>query len=187
VSSFTDPRLDEPATAALDDAPRPPTSPLERLERDMAQTVEREPVTLSVPARPGYAVRYSTNISLDDRERWERIVAKSQRNSSDATLQIRALALFAWLMLADTCEAIMLVDDEGNAEDITTPDGSPVTFKNPWLWGVLRVGPKGTAKTVDVTDVVRAFYVSDGDIEATALKLTSSYSRDIDGLDPTES
>ncbi len=183
--SFVDPRL--AAVPGLEDddedgARESDLSPLQRLERDMATEIVKLPKTVPVPSRPGYSVRFRTDIAVEDRERWERIV---QRQTGDTPeLQVKASALTAWLLVADTCEAILI-----DGEVVTDDQVKPVTFKSPWLWGVLKVGPRKPGGKLDVTDVVRKFYAYDADIEAVAIKLiaATNHGQDIDGLDPTDS
>ncbi|MDQ6947017.1 MAG: hypothetical protein M3256_12315 [Actinomycetota bacterium] len=179
--SFVDPRL--AAVPFLEEdfdvSRESDLSPLQRLERDMATEIVKPPVTVPVPSRPGYSVRFRSDVAMEDRERWERIV---QRQTGDTPeLAVKASALTAQLMVADTCEAILI-----DGVVVTDDQGKPVTFKSPWLWGVLKVGPRKPGGKLDVTDVVRKFYGYDGDIESVALKLIHHRDDDV-RLDPTDS
>lgn len=126
-------------------------SPLDLLRAELAG--ERPPleVTLDVPAREGYAVRYSTDIAYEEVKAWRKRSADKSNPSGFDELK------FAGIVLAVKCLAVLR---RGEEVDL---DGEVLTFRHPEFLGLF-----GATRAADG---VAAFYVRDGHVTATANRL----------------
>ena len=152
------PMLD-PAAAATD---------LSRLRADLAAESKTD-VTLPVPGRPIYAVRFRTDVSGDELDRWRK-TAKSKRHVDG----IDAVK-FAALILANTCLEVLR-----DGTPLLDSDGDPLTFRSVELW-------KGTLEASTAAGGVLKFYGRDGHAVAAsnAVLGESGWGEDLQPLDPT--
>jgi hypothetical protein len=135
-----EPDPDTVGIAELDD--------LEQLREDLGREVELPEVTLPVGTRPGYAVRYRTDVSQGQLDAWRK--AAKDRRRADGFAGER----FASLILANTCQAIV------RGGRVVTEDGEPVTFRSREfldLTGVNRAA-----------DAVQKFYGADAHVDSAA-------------------
>lgn len=156
-----------------DIAPVRSASPLDAIRAELAAEVEQNDITLEVPGRPGYAVRYATKLSYEQLMGWrKRAVDKAMPLGVD---ELRLAAL----VCANQCRAILR-----HGEEITT-DGAPLTFASPQFHELLEVGRS--------TDAVRQFYGRDFDVAAASNRILDAAgmgetAEDAEeGPDPTQS
>jgi hypothetical protein len=131
------------------EAPAAPATALDELRSELTTAVESKDSTLAVPAREGYAVRYSTTIAHEQLNSWrKRARDKSMPGELD---ELR----WAAIVLANQCRAIVR---KGTEVEL---DGSPATFAHPGFRSML-----GAERAVDA---VRSFYGRDADVITSAL------------------
>lgn len=116
-----DPDDDDAKLASLEPS-APAGSPLEALRREARRTAEREPITLPVPERPGWSVRYRCNVDLADLARWQK--ASKDRQMPDG-IDVQRLAR---LVLSHQCIAILF---EGK---VVEGQNGPLVFASPEFW-----------------------------------------------------
>lgn len=136
--SYVDP--DTVPVADLDD--------LEALRGELTAAVVMPEVTLPVGTRPGYAVRYRTDVSQQQLDAWRK--AAKDRKRADGFAGER----FAALILANTCQAII------RGGRVVTDDGGPVTFRSRPFLALLEVAR--------VADAVTRFYGADAHVDSAA-------------------
>lgn len=133
-------------------APVAPASPLDALRAELATDVSVEEVTLDVPRRPGWAVRYRCDITGEERGAWiTRATTKAAKGDKPAVIDELRLS---GLALANKAIAII-----HNGEEVTD-DGRPVTFASQVLLDMV-----GAARAADVP---RRLYGLDGHVIAAA-------------------
>jgi hypothetical protein len=180
--SDTEFRIDRPSvpgSAALPEDPFSPhsgsegsggvhTSALDELAAELAAPVERPPVDLPVPARPGYLLRVRSDITQPELEGW-RDKAKVAGTRGPVLDQL----LWAELVVGGSTVAI-LKDGEEIVEN-----GKPVTFRSAWLQSTL-----GAASAL-VT--VRKFLAVDAHLTAAAMAVlrASGFDDELSPVDPT--
>lgn len=104
-------------------------SPLDGLRAALAAPPESEPVTLRVPARKGVTIRCHTRMTQEQRKAWQgRARVKSRRRGNDEVDEM----LFAQLVIANTCEAILF-----NGIDAHDSNDRPLTFASRELWDMV--------------------------------------------------
>lgn len=175
----------EPALAPapdFDDDPDledvPERTLLDALRDDLEAEAAETDVVLEVPARPGYAVRYATDVRWEQLVKWRKLAAN--RSMPGGVHDIRLGAL----ILANKCRGIIR-----NGEPITV-EGEPLTFSShpTVLWPMLGLDPDAPARP-KTADVVSRFYARDFHVAATAgrVLLEAGYGEDLSeaGVDPT--
>lgn len=146
------------------------SSPLDQLRQLVSQKVHRPPVTLLVPDRPGWRLRFDANIRHEQHVQWERdaitVDAKGETRVDTLGVALRALA--------QQNEAI--IDPDG--VEVTADGGTLVTFKTRDLWEWFGVA--------NSTEAVRAFFGTDPHCIEAALKLNEAagYYQEVP-VDPT--
>lgn len=134
---------------------------------EIAEPIEMPDAIVPHRLRPGWAVRYSTVVDLDDVKRWrKRAKAPGKKDELD---EIR----FACIVLANLCQALLR-----NNLEVTGPDG-PLTFASPQVWQ--------TYNATRAADAVRAFYGNDPYLVATldAVLAAAGVGEEVEALDPT--
>jgi hypothetical protein len=171
---------DEPDSLAVDEMFAPPTPdevaslpPLEALRQALAAPVERDPLTLRVPTRPGVTLRFVPNIDDERRRAWQaRATKKSRRQGKDDELNEM---LFASLVLANTHVATCFGGVDAHDEE----DG-PLTFAHRQLWDMVGA--------TDPQSCIRKLFANDAHvlIASGEVLLASGFEDDLEESDPTE-
>lgn len=141
---------------------------LDKLRGELTKKVRRPEIFLEVPERPNMAVRYSPNINQNQVRAWRRNSGEDTKNGMDATK-------FACYVLANTCTGIVFdgelaIDDRGDQLVF----GSDEIMK---MVGAERV-----------QEAIRAIYVVEPHIEATALAVmeAAGFNDSVEQVDPTK-
>lgn len=152
-----------PAAAVPAPHAQPPAevpSVLGGLLDELGEALAAEAVTFSVEARPGWDVRYGTEVPYEQFAQWQTAAADPAMPGGLNELQLMCTALAA------CCQALQV-----KGEDVTE-DGLPVTFATPGLHRRLGVARPG--------DAVRKLYRFDGHVIAAgrALLQAAGYGTD---------
>jgi hypothetical protein len=142
---------------------------LDRLRGIVKQKVERKPVLIPVPERPGVSVKISPNITQSQMKNWRKSAGEDSRNGLDATK-------FACLVIGHTTVGICM-----DNEEITDENGNFLNFAHP---AILEM----TETTKPVPDAVRALFGVDPHVESAALAIldAAGYSDTVAAVDPTK-
>ena len=142
---------------------------LDQLKEVLSKKVEREPVFIEVPERPGVAIRISPNITQHQLRAWRKNAGEDTKNGMDATK-------FACAVVGQTCTGIFV-----NGEQVTNEDGVGLTFASE---AILEM----TGTTRPIPDCVRAFFGIDPHVESAALAVleAAGYSDTVETVDPTK-
>lgn len=141
------------APPTLDELDVTELTELEQLGVELSQKIDIPIVTLPVQTRPGYAVRFSTDLSQADLDAFRKKARDKRRQDGIASER------FASLILASKAVAIV----RGGRE--VTSDGEPVTFRSRELLQILHAA--------SATDAVAKLYGADAAVDATARSLLS--------------
>lgn len=138
---------------------------------EIAEPLELHDTVIPHRYREGWAVRYSTEIDLEDIKRWRK-AAKAPGKAGRAG-EVDELKL-ACIVLGNMCEAIM----RGGVE-LTDGQAQPLSFRSPEM---RRLYDAST-----VADVVRKFYGHDPYLVGVldALLVEAGVGDDVETLDPT--
>ncbi len=141
---------------------------LDKLKGELSKKVRRPEIHLEVPERPNMVIRYSPNINQNQVRAWRRNSGEDTKNGMDATK-------FACYVIANTCSGILL-----DGELVTDHNSEPMVF-----------GSDPIMKMVDadrVQDAIRAIYVVEPHIEATALAImeAAGFNDSVEQVDPTK-
>lgn len=150
---FAKPTTDDELLPGPDGPRSPVPSLLDELAADLAVEVETEPITIPVPKRPGYAVRFSTDLDGETFKRWRK---RCQDNGDpDGENQLK----LATLILANQALCIVKrgVDAHGR-------DDEPLTFRDKTIQDMLGA--------YDAPQAVRRFYGVDGHVMSAAQDVT---------------
>lgn len=150
------------------DVTEPAGSVLDLLRADLQREVEDDLVTLPVPGRPAYMVRYSAKVPYDRFSAW------LKRSEDKSVIGGINLLRFGGIVLANCCRGILR-----DGEEITAADG-PLTFTSKALWEILGVS--------DAVGAVNAFYGNDAHVIASGTEViaTAGYGDQINAdSDPT--
>ena len=144
--------------------PPAPTS-LEDLRAELAAEVATPPTTLAVPTRPGYSVRYSTELPGEILRAW---AARTRLKDGSVDTLRQALTV-----LTNQCEAILK-----NGEPIGE-GGGDITFANKTFQQLIGA--------TDAPSALRRFYGQDGLIiaHAEAVVEDAGYGAQVERVDPT--
>lgn len=112
-------------------------SPLEQLRGALNKQVEREPITLVVPARRGVTIRFDANIDAEALEAWRKKCRKRDRRTGTDVVDPIKLAC---TVLGNQASEIQM-----NGQPVTN-DGEPVLFYSPTLHDM--VGAHSTLEAV---------------------------------------
>jgi hypothetical protein len=159
---------DKPAAKASKSSSSTP-SILDQLSQVVSKKIERDPVYLEVPERPGVTVKISPNITQHQLRSWRKNAGEDTKNGLDATR-------FACAVIGHTTMAICI-----NGEEVTNDDGVILTFASPEVM-------KMTNTTRPLPDCVREFFGIDPHVEAAALAImeAAGYSDTVEAVDPTK-
>jgi len=144
-------------------------SVLDQLKERVSKKVEREPVYVEVPERPGITLQVSPNITQHQMRAWRKQAGEDTKHGMDATK-------FAALVVGHTTIGIFIDD-----EQVTDDAGVGVTFGSD---EVLEM----TQTTRPVPDAVLAFFGIDPHVEAAGLAIleAAGYSDSVEIVDPTQ-
>lgn len=144
-------------------------SVLDQLKQVISKKVERDPVFIEVPERPGVTIRISPNITQHQLRAWRKNSGEETKHGMDATK-------FACFVVGSTCNGIFI-----NGEQVVNDDGIGLTFASE---AILEM----TETTRPVPDCVRAFFGIDPHVEAAALAVleAAGYSDTVETVDPTK-
>jgi len=147
-------------------------SPMEGLRNALSAPAVLEPVTLRVPARPGVKVRFHTRMTQEQRKAWQ-ARSKKKRRGLGQEAEVDEM-MFAQLVVANTCEAILF-----NDIDAHDSEGTPLTFAHRQLWDMVGAD--------DPQSAIRAFYAVDAHILLASgeILLASGFDDDMSTEDPT--
>lgn len=142
---------------------------LDRLRSVIKKKVERQPVLIPVPERPGVSVKVSPNITQTQMKNWRKNAGEDSRNGLDATK-------FACLVIGHTTVGIHIDDEE-----VLDENGSYLNFAHPLILEM-------TETTRPVPDAVRALFGVDPHVESAALAIldAAGYSDTVTAVDPTK-
>lgn len=146
----------------VDDDLPPATTPLDDLRAELAEEVGAEPLTLPVPARPRYSVRYSTDVDGELLSRWTK--ASKDRHAPNGVDELS----LACRILANQAIGVLRDGDE------LLDEGKPLRFRSRAFLDILGVGSP--------TEAVRKLYGRDGHVQAAALEVLRSAGYDDDAL-----
>lgn len=142
---------------------------LARLREVVRRKVERAPVLIPVPERPGVSVKVSPNITQSQMKNWRKNAGEDSRNGLDGTK-------FACLVIGHTTTGIYIDDEE-----VFDEGGNYLNFAHPIVLEM-------TETTRPVPDAVRAMFGVDPHIESAALAIldAAGYSDTVAAVDPTK-
>lgn len=157
-----------PAKKAGMDKGKPPTV-LDQLKEVLSKKVEREPVFIEVPERPGVTIKISPNITQHQLRSWRKNAGEDTKNGMDATK-------FACAVLGHTCVGIFI-----NGDQVVNDEGIGLTFASEAILDM-------TGTTRPIPDCVRAFFGIDPHVESAALAVleAAGYSDTVETVDPTK-
>ena len=143
-------------------------SVLDQLKVVLSKKVERDPVFIEVPERPGVTIQVSPNITQHQLRAWRKNAGEDTKNGLDATK-------FACAVIGHTCTGIFV-----NNEQVVNEDGIGLTFGSD---AILQM----TDTTRPIPDCVRAFFGIDPHVESAALAVleAAGYSDTVETVDPT--
>jgi hypothetical protein len=146
-----------------------PTTVLDQLKDILAKKVERDPVYIEVPERPGVTIQVSPNITQHQLRSWRKNAGEDTKNGMDATK-------FACAVIGHTCTGIFV-----NGEQVVNEDDIGLTFASEAILGM-------TNTTRPIPDCVRAFFGIDPHVESAALAVleAAGYSDTVEAVDPTK-
>jgi len=144
-------------------------TPLQKLTTAIKKKVERLPVYIEVPERPGVTIKVSPNITQNQMRNWRKQAGEDSRNGMDATK-------FACSVIGHTTVGICI-----DNEEVFDEDGYELTFASPAILAM-------TDTTKPLPDCVKVFFGVDPHIEAAALAIldAAGYSDTVDTVDPTK-
>lgn len=162
---------DMPAAPKAGKSPSKPKGEtmLDRLKEVISSKVERPPVLLEVPSRPGVKLRISPNISQNQIRAWRRNSGEDTKAGMDSTK-------FACYVIGHSTVGIVMDDEE-----VMDEDGNRLNFASEIILNT-------TETTRPVPDAVRAFFGVDPHIESAALAIldAAGYSDTVETEDPTK-
>lgn len=127
-------------------------SDLQAIAAELAETLA-EHVDVPVPTREGWSVRCLTDVSADDLDAWRK-AAKSKRHEDGINAAKLMRLVLANKVVGIIRHGVPLVD--GHGEDLS--------FRHRGFWPLVGI----TRKDATASDVVKAFVVKDGAIDAMA-------------------
>lgn len=141
---------------------------LDKLRGELSKKVRRPDIYLEVPERKEMAIRYSPNMTQQQVRAWRRNAGEDTKKGMDATV-------FACLVLANTCTGI-LIDNEL----VTDDSGDSLVFGSDDIMAMVEADR--------VQDCIRAIYVVEPHIEATALAVmeAAGFNDSVEQVDPTK-
>lgn len=167
-TSFSAPAPHGSDPAAHSDEPVARLTLLDELRAEAQQEARKEPVTYMVATRPGWSVRYDTNIDDQVLGQWRKRAADKTQPEGVNQLKL------CLTVLANHAEVFVR-----NGVDALDEEGQPISFRSQYLIDLLGVGR--------AVDAVKKWYGADGEILSTAYSVldAAGYGRDADEGDPT--
>lgn len=146
------------------------TTLLSQLRETLKKKVERQPVLLEVPERPGLKLKISPNITQNQMKSWRKNAGEETKNGIDATR-------FASQVIAFTTIGLVL-----NGDEVLDEDGGSLNFAHPLV-------KEMTNAARPWPDAVVALFGLDPHVEAAALSIMEAAgwgeSVDADDENPT--
>lgn len=124
-------------------APVKAVGALAALSAELDAEVPVPSITVAVEARPGWAVKYRTNVSWSELQGWRKRSVQGKRVD---------VALLSRLILANTCLGFIK-----DGEDALDDSGAPITF-----------GTVAQQQSLTVADAVKVWLVTDGAVSGTS-------------------
>lgn len=147
-------------------------SPYAALRGEIERDLTGVAITLDVPGRPDWAVRYRCDLQIDQLNRWRKRAA--DRTAPDGLDESK----FGCMLLANQSEAIIYRGEDvpENPDDAASP---PMSFRSRKFHELVGVGSS--------VDAVKAWYVRDGSISAAgqAVLFGSGFGEEASEADPT--
>ena len=155
-------------TLSIGKTPVDESTTLDRLREKLSKKVERPPIYIEVPERPGLSVRVTPNISQHQMRSW-------RKNSGEGTKPGFDPTKFACYVIGHTTTGIMVGDEE-----VFSESGNPLSFASPEILEM-------TETTRPLPDCIQAFFGLDPHVEAAALAImeAAGYGDDVEMVDPT--
>lgn len=111
---------------------------LSQLRETLKKKVERQPVLLEVPERPGLKLKISPNITQNQMKAWRKNAGEDTKNGIDATKFATQVIAFTTIGFVLNGEEVM--DDDGNALGFAHPIVKEMTDANrPWPDAVVKL------------------------------------------------
>lgn len=166
--SIYEPINETPAKKAGSEKVKAP-SVLDQLKEVLSKRVEREPVFIEVPERPGVTIQVTPNLTQNELRAMRKNAGEESKNGMDATK-------FACAVVGQKTIGIFI-----NGEQAVDEDGVGLTFGSREIMDM-------TGTTRPVPDCVRAFFGIDPHVEAAALAIleASGYGDTVETVDPTK-
>lgn len=141
-------------------------TPFAQLEALLAEEVQKPPVTLDIPGRPGMAMRFNTNVESDLLQAWQKRNTRKIRGKEE-TDPMRLAAT----ILASTAEALIF-----KGQEMTDEDGDLLNFRGVALARMLK------ADSTSQLAVIRKLYGFDGHIVVTMQEVLTAagYDNEVD-------
>lgn len=141
---------------------------LDQLRNVISQKVERPPIFIEVPERPGVTIKVRPQITQHQMKAWRKNAGEETKAGLDATK-------FACSVIGHTTVGIYI-----NGHEATNKDGIPLTFASPEILEM-------TQTTRPLPDCVREFFGIDPHVEAAALAIMehAGFGDTVDAVDPT--
>ena len=155
-------------TLSIGKTPVDESTTLDRLREKLSKKVERPPIYIEVPERPGLSVRVTPNISQHQMRSW-------RKNSGEGTKPGFDPTKFACYVIGHTTTGIMVGDEE-----VFSESGNSLSFASPEILEM-------TETTRPLPDCIQAFFGLDPHVEAAALAImeAAGYGDDVEMVDPT--
>lgn len=163
MSNFELDPIDE--YGSLDKGP----SILDQLRGVISKKVERPPIFIEVPERPGVTIKVRPHITQHQMKSWRKNAGEETKSGLDATK-------FACSVIGHTTIGIYV-----NGQEVLNKDGVAVNFASPEILEM-------TQTTRPLPDCVREFFGIDPHVEAAALAIMehSGFGDTVDTVDPTK-
>ena len=157
----------DPIDDGFDDAVQ--NNVLDQLRNVISKKVERSPIFIEVPERPGVTVKVRPQITQHQMKSWRKNAGEDTKAGLDATK-------FACSVIGHTTIGIYI-----NGQEATNKDGIPLTFASPEILEM-------THTTRPLPDCVREFFGLDPHVEAAALAIMehAGFGDTVDAVDPTK-
>lgn len=159
--------IDEPSKAPKKSSDKSPTV-LDQLKTVLAKKVEREPIYIEVPERPGVLLKVSPNITQHQMRSWRKNAGEETKNGLDPLR-------FACSVIGHTTLGF-----EINGQEVANSDGVLLTFASQEIMDM-------TSTSRPLPDCVRAFFGIDPHVEAAAVAImeASGYGDTVEAVNPT--
>lgn len=146
-----------------------PPSVLDQLKESLSKKIERPPIFIEVPERPGITIQVSPNVTQHQMRAWRKQSGEDTKNGMDATK-------FAASVIGHTTIGIFV-----NGEQAVDENGIGFTFGSDAILDM-------TNTNRPVPDCVVKFFGIDPHVEAAGLAIleAAGYSDSVEVVDPTK-